>query len=132
MKNVRIALLLLMTAAACIPDKKKDPEPELAGAYQVSQIVLGTQTFNLPSNGTSAVANITRPNDTQISVVVNVTENGTTDPTDFGTITIRKGSGRDYDILNVNNTRIGSINGTDFSLDFVGTNGQRVAIIARK
>jgi hypothetical protein len=132
MKNLRIALLLLMTAAACIPDKKKDPEPELAGSYQVSQIIVGNQTANLPAGGSSAVVNVTRVGDTQIKIVVDVTENGFTEPTDLGTATIRKGSGRDYDILNVNSTRIGFLNGTDFSLDFVGNNGQRFALTARK
>lgn len=33
MKNVLIALVLLLTVTACLPKKLKDPEPELAGTY---------------------------------------------------------------------------------------------------
>ena len=135
MKNVLIALVLLLTVSSCLPKKnsKSDPEPELAGTYQVSQLVAGNQTFNLPSGGSSASVIVTRRSDTQIDARADVTESGSTSSTNFGTLTIRKTSGRDYDMLNSNTgARIGSINGTDFILDLIGTNGQRVALTARK
>ena len=136
MKNALIALILFLTVASCLPKKKDDvtpAAPDLAGTYQVSRIVSGSTTVNLPDgSGTSANAIVTRPNDTQISVIVNVTENGTTDATNFGTLTIRKASGQEYDVLNPNTSaRIGSINGTDFVLDFT-SNGQRFALISKK
>jgi hypothetical protein len=75
---------------------------------------------------------ITRPSDSQINVTVNVTENGSTSATNFGTLTTRKASGKAYDVLNpTTSARIGSINGTDFTLDFI-SNGQRFVLIARK
>lgn len=135
MKNVLIALVLLLTVTSCLPEKNKnkDPEPELAGTYQVNRLVSGGQTYTLPSGGSSAVAFVTSRSDSQIDVRVDVVENGSTTPVNFGTLGIRKASGRDYDVLNPNtNARIGSINGTDFTLDFFGNNGQRFALNARK
>lgn len=133
MKQCLIAVLLLLTVSACLPKKKSDVEPDLAGTYQVSQITSGSVTINLPDrNGSSATAVITRPGENQINVTVNVTENGSTSATNFGTLTTRKVSGKDYDVLNpTNSTRLGSINGTDFTLDFM-SNGQRFALTARK
>ena len=133
MKNKIVALFLLVVVASCLPKKNTDVEPDLTGTYQVSQISSGSSTVNLPDGkGTSANAVITRPSDSQINVTVNVTENGSTSPTNFGTLTTRKASGRDYDVLNpTTNARIGSINGTDFILDFT-SNGKRFALIAHK
>ncbi len=133
MKNGLVAIILFLTVSSCLPKKKSDVEPDLAGTYQVSQLISGSTIVNLPDGqGTSANVVVSRPTDTQINVIVNVTENGTTDPTDFGMLTIRKASGKDYDILNpTTSVRIGSINGTDFTLDFP-SNGQRFALISRK
>lgn len=137
MKNVLIALLFLLTMAGCLP-KKKDAvtpvvEPDLVGVYQVSQLVIGTSTFNLPDGmGSSATAVITRVSATQIDLIVNIIENGTNSPTPFGTFTTRKASGKDYDVLNVSGTRVGSINGTDFTLNFTTSNGQRFSLTSRK
>lgn len=136
MKNALIALVLFLTVASCLPKKKDDvapAPPDLAGTYQVSQIISGATTVNLPDgNGASANAVVTRPNDTQIGVIVNVTENGTTDATNYGRLTTRKANGQEYDVLNPNTgARIGSINGTDFILDFT-SNGQRFALISKK
>ncbi|CAN5271312.1 hypothetical protein BH09BAC4_BH09BAC4_07360 [soil metagenome] len=133
MKNTVVALLLFLTVASCLPKKKSDIEPDLAGTYQVSQITSGSTTVNLPDGkGTSASAVITRPSDSQINVTVNVTENGSSSATNFGTLTTRKASGQDYDVLNpTTSARIGSINGTDFTLDFL-SNGQRFALVSRK
>lgn len=131
MKNILIALILVLTVASCLPDKKdKDPEPELAGTYQVSRLTASGQTFDLPSNGASAAVIVSRRGDNQIDVRITTTENGSTSSEDLPTLTIQKASGRDYDILS-SNTRIGSLNGTDFTLDFV-SNGERFAITARK
>lgn len=133
MKNLLILVVLLLTVSSCLPKKKDDPEPDLAGTYQVSQLISGGQTYNLPFGGTSATVTVTRPSDTQIDVTTRVTENGSTTSQPFGLLTVRKASGRDYDILNPNtNARLGTINGTDFVLDFTGNNGQRYAITARK
>ena len=133
MKAKIIALLLGLLVAGCLPKKKSDIEPDLAGTYQVSQISDGSTTANLPDGrGTSATAVVVRPSDSQIQVTVNVMENGQNSPADFGTLSIQKASGRDYDVLNPNTrARIGSINGTDFTLDFSG-NGQRFVLISRK
>lgn len=133
MKNTVVALILLLTVASCLPKKKSDIEPDLAGTYQVSQITSGSTTVNLPDGkGTSANAVITRPSDSQINVTVNVTENGSASATNFGTLTTRKASGQEYDVLNPSTSaRIGSINGTDFTLDFL-SNGQRFALVSRK
>lgn len=133
MKNRLIAILLCLAVSACLPEKKSDVEPDLSGTYQVSQITSGSTTISLPDGkGTSANAVITRPSDSQINVTVNVTENGSTSATNFGTLTTRKTNGKAYDVLNpTTSARIGSINGTDFTLDFI-SNGQRFALIARK
>ena len=133
MKNLLILVVLLLAVSGCLPKKKEDPEPDLAGTYAVSQLVAGGSTYNLPSGGSSASVVVTRPADTQIDVKVNVTENGTTTTEPFGVLPIRKASGRDYEIYNPNNNaRLGTINGTDFVLDFTGSDGQRFAITARK
>ncbi len=136
MKNALIALLLLLAVAGCLP-KKKDAvtpvaEPDLAGVYQVSQLKLGTTTVNFPNSaGSSATAVVTRVSDTQIGLIVNVV-NGTTTPNNFGTLTTKKASGKDYDVIDpANNARIGNINGTDFALDFTDS-GQRFVLISRK
>lgn len=127
-----IAVLLVLMVTSCLPDKKnKDPEPDLAGTYQVSQLIAGNQTYNLPSNGASAVVIVTRRGENQIDVRLTTTENGSSASDDFPTLNINKASGNNYDILS-STTRVGSINGTDFLLDFRGTNGQRNAITARK
>lgn len=129
--SLLMAVMLLMTA--CLFDKlkkNKDPEPELAGTYQVSRLTSGRQTFNLPSNGVSAAVIVNRRGDSQIDVRITTNDNGSTDSNDFPTLDIKKASGRDYDIL-TSNTRIGSVNGTNFTLDFT-TNGDRFLIIAEK
>ena len=131
MRNTLIALLLLLTVASCIPKKDKDPEPELAGTYQVSQLTSGNQSVSLPLNGVSAVVIITRPSDALITFILEVRGNGQTERSDATDLTIRKASGRDYDILD-GTTRIGSINGTDFNVDGTDDNGDRIAITARK
>ena len=132
-----MAVMLLMTA--CLFDKlkkNKDPEPELAGTYQVSRFVDESQNFdrNLPAtiNGQrlSAAVIVTRSSDTEISFRIDVTINGQVNDGDTGTATIRKASGKDYDILD-GSTRVGSINGTDFNLDYTD-GGDRFALTASK
>lgn len=129
--SLLIALTLLMTACALDGLKKKvDPEPELAGTYQVSQWIQGRVNF-IPVQGNSANIAVTRLSDTQISAIINTVENGVSDRETLSPLTIRKTSGGEYDILNANSVRIGSVNGTDFTLDFTG-NGERLLIVARK
>ena len=137
MKNLLIALLLLLTVAGCLP-KKKDAvtpaaEPELAGSYRVSQLTLGATTVTFPNSaGSSATAVVSRLSDTQIGLIVNVAANGATTPNNFGTLTTKKASGQNYDVIDPsNNARIGTINGTDFTLDFTD-GGQRFILISRK
>lgn len=132
MKPKFIALLLLLTVSACFPKKKRDVEPELAGTYQVSKISLGQLSQNYPDGSLSANVVVRRLNDEQIDVKVNEIDNGVTDTSDLGTLPIKKANGKDYDILNAtNNTRIGTINGTDFRLDF-DVNGERFMLEAKK
>ncbi|GAB3641107.1 hypothetical protein [Spirosoma arcticum] len=131
--SLLIALTLLMNA--CIFDKlkkDKDPEPELAGTYQVTRLVDESQNLDvtLPNSGISASVIVTRSSDTEIRFRIDVTVNGRVTTGDTGPATIRKASGRDYDILD-GSTRVGSINGTDFSLDFTD-GGDRFAITANK
>ncbi|MFD2938259.1 hypothetical protein [Spirosoma flavum] len=133
MKNGIVAIFFLLTVASCLPKKKTDVEPDLAGTYQVSQLISGSTKINLPDgNGTSATAVVSHPSDSRIEVIVNLTKNGSTSANDFGTLTTRKANGRDYDVLDpTTSARIGSINGTDFTLDYT-VNGQRFALISRK
>ena len=133
MKNRLIALFLFLTVVSCLPKKKSDIEPDLAGTYQASLITTGPTTLNLPDGkGNSANAVITRLSDSQINMILNLTINGSTRVFDFGMLTTRKASGKEYDVLDpTTSARIGSINGTDFTLDFL-SNGQRFVLVARK
>lgn len=134
MKNVLIALILLLTVTSCLPKKggKDDPEPDLAGTYQVSRFVDESQNINinLPNSGVSAAVIVTRPSDTRLGFRIDVTNNGRVTTGTSATATIRKASGKDYDILN-GSTRVGSVNGTDFNLDYTDR-GDRFALTARK
>lgn len=135
MKNLLIAIVLLLTVSSCLPDKKdkdKDPEPELAGTYKVSQFISADITVIPNSAGVSAVIDVEGPAaDGKITIKARTTENGSTSSSSIGVLAARKASGREYDILNANNVRVGSINGTDFTLDFV-SGGKRYLIVARK
>lgn len=137
MKTWLIAVLLLLTTVSCLPNKKdknSDPEPELAGTYQVSRLIDESGSppldITLPSSGASAAVIVSRLSDTQISFRIDVTNSGRVITGQSATTTIRKASGKDYDILD-GNTRVGSINGTDFVLDYTD-GGDRFAITARK
>ena len=137
MKNTLIALVLLLVVTSCLPKKKdKDPEPELAGTYQVDRFIDESQGFdrNLPvtiNNQTlSAAVIVSRSSDTEIRFRIDVTVNGQVTTGDTGPATIKKASGKDYDILD-GSTRVGSINGTDFSLDYTD-GGDRFALTATK
>ncbi len=142
-RRVAKALLLIVLTffiSACdnnlFKKKDKDPEPELAGTYQVRRFIDESQNFdeNLPVtiNGQrlSAAVIVTRSSDTEISFRIDVTVNGQVNDGDTGTATIRKASGKDYDILD-GSTRVGSINGTNFNLDYTD-GGDRFALTASK
>ena len=134
MRNLPIALVLLLLVVSCLPKKNTDPEPDLAGTYQVSHLVDESQPepndIDLPVGGVSAVVIVIRPADTQISFRIEVTNNGAVTTGSSVTARIQKASGKDYDILD-GSTRVGSINGTDFILDYMDGR-YRNAIRARK
>lgn len=130
--SLLIVLTLLMTS--CLFDKlrkDKDPEPELAGTYQVSRFTEdGGPIYNLPDSFRSVTVVVTRPSDTQITFQFNLIVSGQASSTNAVTVEIRKASGRNYDIF-ASNLRLGYINGTDFVLDFQDVNG-RTNVIADK
>lgn len=130
MKNVLIALILLLTVSSCLPKKKSDPEPELAGTYQVSRLTSNGTTTNLPMNGVSAIVVVTRSGDTKIDFRIDLINTGKVFGTESASATIQKASGKEYDILD-GSTRVGSINGTDFNLDYTD-GGDRFVLIAHK
>ncbi|MBC8151425.1 MAG: hypothetical protein H7Z72_00790 [Bacteroidetes bacterium] len=140
MKNLLIAIVLLLTVSSCFPkkndDKDPDPEPELAGAYQVSRLVIGSGSAPLiPATGNSASATVVRSTTdmNKITVSLSGTINGAPASVNIGSFTIRKGSGSSYDVLNPStNVNEGSINGTDLTLSYTGVNNQQVTLIARK
>jgi hypothetical protein len=122
MKNVWIALCLLWLVSACLPEKigKKDPEPDLAGIYQITNFVNDGVTL-IPRSGVSGRVNVTKDSDTQIGISFSITNNGQTSNVDGGVVFISKSSGSSYDIVE-NGTRIGSIDGTNFSLSYSDSN----------
>jgi len=134
--NIWIGLLLLLAMTSCLPDKigKKDPEPELAGTYQMTSYVFegltGKPLIVIPQPGASGSVNVIKDSDTQISATLSTTINGKTASDDLGSANIRKSSGSSYDILN-GNTRIGSIDGTTFSVT-LSVNTGSLSISARK
>lgn len=131
MKNVWIAFLLLLTISSCLPGKigKKDPEPDLAGTYQITSFVNDGVTL-IPRQGVSGQVNVVKNSDTQISVSFSINNNGQISTTASEVVTISKSSGALYDITE-NGTRIGTIDGTTFSLNYV-TNTGSVALSAKK
>jgi hypothetical protein len=131
MKNVWIALCLLWLVSACLPEKigKKDPEPDLAGIYQITNFVNDGVTL-IPRSGVSGRVNVTKDSDTQIGISFSITNNGQSSNVDGGVVFISKSSGSSYDIVE-NGTRIGSIDGTNFSLSYSDSNSS-FSISAKK
>ena len=129
--NIWIALLLLLAMTSCLPDKigKKDPEPELAGIYQMTSFDYNNAPV-IPKPGVSGSVSIVKNSDAEISISLSTTTNGQTASADLGSASIRKSSGSSYDILN-GNTRIGSIDGTTFSVTLSDNTGS-LSISARK
>ena len=135
MKNLLIAMVLLLTAVSCLPDKKSkdnDPTPDLTGTYQVSRLIDESQSIdiNLPASGISAAVIVTSASATELTFRIDVTQNGRVSTGQSATATLRKASGKAYDILD-GSTRIGSIDGTDFSVDYIDS-GYRFALSARR
>lgn len=141
MKNIWIALVLLLTVSACLPDKKgkKDPEPDLSGRYAVSRLISDDTTppvnLSLPvtlndGRRLSAVVVVSKLSDTQIRFHIDTDLDGRVEVGSNADLTIQKASGRDYDLIE-NGNRVGFINGTDFSIDFTQA-GKRTVITARK
>jgi hypothetical protein len=133
MKRLSIFFLLLLTVTSCLPKKgstNNDPQPQLAGTYQVSLLIANGSTYNLPYQGSSASVLVTQPSDTQITFRLDTNDSGTVSiGQNIITATITKNSSS-YDI-STGLGRVGSIDGTNFSLDFT-SNGSRFAITARK
>lgn len=134
MKNALIALLLLLTIAAC--SDKKDPEPELTGTYQMTRLVdpISNTDVTLPSvvNGrnVSGTIDVVQLSDTRYTWQGFITANGRATPGDVVPIELRKATGRAYDIID-NGTRTGSIDGTEFTIDYIDTTG-RIVVAGRK
>lgn len=116
MKNVLIATVVLLLAGSCLPNKKdKDPQPDLAGTYQITSYDDHGTTI-IPYPGVSGQITVVKDTDTQISVSILV-RNATTGKTASGTVpfTISKASGSSYDLVDAG-TSVGSIDGTTFTL----------------
>lgn len=125
-------LLLMLFTASCVgifKKKDKDPEPQLAGTYTIStyRVTLGTQTIP----GSSGTVLVTGPTNNQIDITFNLTGLGSFDSDN---VEVRKNGGS-YDMYD-GTTKVGSINGTDFSIDAQGadSNGQfvRLQVTAKK
>lgn len=124
-------LTVLTTSCIGIFKRDKDPEPQLAGVYQISRwnIVVGT----LSDDGNSGTVSVTGPTNNRIDFTLNVPGY---DAEEFEDLEVRKNGNKNYDIYaRDGSTKIGSLNGTDFNFDFQGNNqGQyiRLQITARK
>ncbi|GAB3796354.1 hypothetical protein GCM10028819_13820 [Spirosoma humi] len=131
MKNIGIALLLLLALTSCLPDKvgKKDPEPELAGIYQMTSFVYGSTTL-IPKQGASGSVSVVKNSDTQIAISLSIITSGQPTNIDVGVATINKSSGSSYDIMD-SGVRLGSIDGTTFSLAYSDNTGS-FSISAKK
>lgn len=133
MKNLRLILLLLLTVTACLPDKvgKKDPEPELAGTYRMTNFVSDGVTL-IPRQGVSGTVNVVKNNDTQLSVSFSVSNanTGQSSTSNPEVVTIRKSGGAVYELVE-NGARIGSVDGTNFSLNYSTSTGS-VTLTATK
>jgi hypothetical protein len=130
MKNVGIALLLLLLVTSCLPEKigKKDRDPDIAGVYQITSFRSNGQ--ELTQMGLSGTINVTKKNESLISISLTTTANGKTSTTDVGEAAISKSSGDTYDMLE-NNVRIGTIDGTTFSLNATSSSGP-VSLVGKK
>jgi hypothetical protein len=112
MKNILIALVVLLTVSSCFLKKKDAVAPDFAGTYKISSYVSsGTEFITGGNSGTFVV---TRPSDTQINFTLTLIGGGQSGTSNLSA-TIRKATGFDYDVLNTAGTRIGLINGTDFN-----------------
>ncbi|AKD55087.1 hypothetical protein [Spirosoma radiotolerans] len=131
MKNIGIAILLLLAVTSCLPSKvdKKDPEPELAGTYQMTSFIYNGATV-IPKQGVTGSVNVVKDSDTQISISLSTTTNGQTSSGDLGSVSISKSSGSGYDIVE-SGVRFGSIDGTTFTLAYSDNTGS-FSISARK
>jgi|GEM_PF-6431054 len=127
MKNLWIALLLLLTVSACLPEKRgnndTDPEPDLSGTYRVTSVRFNANT-NTSVSGTVRVSKVSTA-----SYDVDITVNNQS--IDTFQVDVRKASGKLYDMF-VDNELVGDIDGTQFRFDITDSNNDRVVIIARK
>jgi hypothetical protein len=133
MKTWWLPFVLLLILSGCLPDKarKNDPEPELelAGTYQMVSFVSNNVTL-IPRSGVSGSVNVVKLSDTQLSVSFSVNNNGRVSNSAAATVSITKSSGTVYDLVE-NGSRIGTIDGSTFSLDS-STGTDDVYILAKK
>ena len=132
MKNVLIALLGLLLAVSCLPNKKdKDPQPDLAGTYQISRYEYHGATI-IPQPGVSGQVKVVKDTDTQVTVAITVSNASTGKTVNSGAVAvpIRKSSGSGYELVD-NGTSVGTIDGTTFSLSEADNTGS-YSITARK
>lgn len=129
--NWWIGLCLLLTLGSCLPDKigKKDPEPDIAGVYQINSLISNGVTV-IPRSGVSGSIQVTKISDSQISVSLSLTNNGQTSNTALGTVSITKSGGNTYNIAE-NGVTIGSVDGTTFTLNASDNTGN-FSLTARK
>ncbi|MBO0936461.1 hypothetical protein J2I47_07870 [Fibrella sp. HMF5335] len=116
--KTRLIILLYLSVSACLPKKKagNDPEPQLAGTYQISRFVSDGVTL-IPRSGVSGQVLVVKDSDTKLSISFTVTNNGKTTSTAAQAVTISKANGTSYTLVD-NGASIGSIDGMRLSLDY--------------
>ena len=131
MKNLLIVFVLLFSVTSCFPKKDKDIEPDLAGTYTMTRFRSGTTELITPQSGITGNVMVTRPSDTRVGITLNVQGNGQNVSQSLGEVDLRKASGNEYDLVE-NGTRVGSINGTTFTIDATDDTGDRLILNASR
>ena len=111
MKKLLIVFLVFGAVTSCLPKKNSDVEPELAGTYQLTSVRINGAE-QVKGSVTSKMV-VTKPTDTTL----NFTFTLGTNTANIGQADIKKTTGKEYDIID-GGTRIGSIDGTNLTLDF--------------
>lgn len=125
-----LLFLLMVLTASCVGifKKDKDPEPQLAGTYNVSSYRITSGTTDFP--GSSGTVTVTGPTNNQINLSFTLPVLSF----NYSGIEVRK-NGSSYDMYD-GSDRVGSLNGTDFNIDAQGadSDGQyiRLEVTAKK
>lgn len=131
MKNLWIALLFLLTVSSCLPEKigkKDDPEPDLSGTYQVTEVSDGSG-FALKPPAISGSMRMIKSND---MYTLNLAVSGSYSLKIVDEIiSLKQASGKAYDIYQ-DNIRYGNVDGTEFRLDLKATDGSPIIVVGRK